>query len=404
MTVLGAAAPRTDQPDPAPAGGYPEDPVAAAARLAPEIAERASEGERLGRVPPDLFDRLQQAGLIDLMLPAALGGLELDPLTVIDVISTLSGADGSVGFTVLTLNATCYVAWLPEPAARRVLAGRPRAVATVFTPLGRAHPQPDGSLTVTGRWPFNTGCRNASWVCNGVLVMDGDRPATVPPGRPDWRLVFIPRDQAEILDTWEVAGLRGTGSNDTAVSAVRVAPELTANPIFEPSRHPGPLYRWSFFALMGVQFAGFPLGIARRALDEFRTLAPVKSRGSRPLAQEQSVQLAVVRCEADLRAARAFVTDVFGTAWQRTTAGDELTMADRVAVRLATGRAMRAGVTVVDTVFRLAGGGALYDRSPLQRCWRDLNAGSHHGYVSEYHETRTGRALLGLPVPDSWMM
>jgi alkylation response protein AidB-like acyl-CoA dehydrogenase len=378
--------------------------LAAAAALVPEIADRAVEGERLGYLPPDLFDRLERAGLIDLMLPRALGGRELDPLTVIEVIATLSRADGSVGFTVLTLNATCYVAWLPDPAARTVLAGRPRAVATVFTPLGRADPEPDGSLRVTGRWPFNTGCRNASWICNGVLVMDGDRPATVPPGRPDWRLVFVPREQTEILDTWQVAGLRGTGSNDTAVNRVRVAPEFTANPIFEPCPHPGPLYRWSFFALMGVQFAGFPLGIARRALDEFRALAPGKSRGSRPLAQEQSVQLAMVRCEAGLRSAQAFVTDVVGRAWQRTLAGDELAMADRVALRLATGRAMRAGVKVVDTVFRLAGGGALYDRSPLQRCWRDLNAGSHHGYFSEYHETRVGRAVLGLPVPDPWMM
>jgi indole-3-acetate monooxygenase len=396
MTVTGEAVRQSDR--------TAAEVVKAAGLLAPEIADRASEGERLGAIPPDLFDKMQAAGMIDLMLPRSLGGLELDPQTVIDVITILSRADGSVGFTILTLNATFYVAWLPDDAARTVLAGEPRAVATVFTPLGKAIPQDDGALVVTGRWPFNTGCRNASWFCNGVMVMDGDKPATVPPGRPDWRLVFVPREQAEILDTWDVAGLKGTGSNDTAVSQVRVSPEYTANPIFERSHHEGPIFRWSFFALMGVQFAGFPIGIARRALDEFVTLAPKKSRGSKPLAQEQSVQLTVARCEGNLRSAQAFVADVIGTAWERTVAGDDMTMADRVALRLATGRAMRAGVEVVDTVFRLAGGGALYDRSPLQRCWRDINAGSHHGYFSEYHETRVGRALLEAPVPDPWMM
>jgi alkylation response protein AidB-like acyl-CoA dehydrogenase len=380
------------------------DVLEAAELLAPEIADRASEGERLGQLPDDLFTKLQDAGLVDLMLPKALGGLELDPLTVVEVITAISRADGSAGFTLLTLNATCYVAWLADDVARTVLAGEPRAVATVFAPRGNAVPQADGSLLVTGRWPFNTGCRNASWFCNGVMVMDGDKPAVVPPGRPDWRLVFAPREQCEILDTWHVAGLKGTGSNDTAMNGVRVPPEFTANPIFERPRHEGPLYRWSFFALMGVQFAGFPLGIARRALDEFIALAPTKSRGSKPLAQEQSVQLSIARCEGELRSAKAFVEDAMGTAWERTTAGEEMTMDDRVAVRLATGRAIRAGVEVVDTVFRLAGGGALYDRSPLQRCWRDINAGSHHGYFSEYHETRVGRALFGVPVPDPWMM
>jgi len=396
MTVIDAAAPRSEQST--------ADVIKAVDRLAPEVAERASEGERLGCVPPDLFAKLQDAGLINLMLPKSLGGLELDPQTVIDLITTISHADGSAGFTVLTLNATFYVAWLSDDAARTVLSGTPRAVATVFTPRGTAIPQDDGSLLVTGRWPFNTGCRNASWFCNGVIVMDGDKPAVVPPGRPDWRLVFAPAEQCEILDTWDVAGLKGTGSNDTTMTQVSVPPEFTANPIFEKSHHTGPMFRWSFFSLMGVQFAGFPLGIARRALDEFTSLAPTKSRGSKPLAQEQSVQLTVARCEANLRSAKVFVEDVIGTAWQRTLAGDEMTVEDRVAIRLATGRAIRAGVEVVDTVFRLAGGGALYGRSPLQRCWRDINAGSLHGYFSEYHETRVGRALLRVPVPDPWMM
>ena len=380
------------------------DVIKAVGRLAPEIADRASEGEKMGQIPPDLFTKMQDIGLIDLMLPRSLGGLELDPQTTIDVIEIISAADGSAGFTILTLNATFYVAYLPDDAARHVLSGTPRAVATVFTPRGQAVPLPDGTLKVNGRWPFNTGCRNSSWFCNGVMVMDGEKPAIVPPGRPDWRLVFAPAQECEILDTWDVAGLKGTGSNDTVMKDVIVKPEFTANPIFEKSHHTGPMFRWSFFALMGVQFAGFPLGIARRALDEFNLLAPSKSRGSKPLAHEQSVQLTVARAEAKLRSAKVFVQDVIGTAWERTVAGDEMTMEDRVAVRLATGQAIRSGVEVVDTVFRLAGGGALYDKSPLQRCWRDLNAGSHHGYFSEYHETRIGRALLGLPVPDPWMM
>ncbi|MEE3922494.1 acyl-CoA dehydrogenase family protein [Micromonospora sp. BRA006-A] len=228
---------------------------------------------------PDLLDRLSRAGLIDLMLPQAFGGLELDPMAVVDVITELSRADGSVGFTILSLNATFFVAWLEPDVARSVLADRPRAIATVFAPLGKATPDPGGGLVVEGRWPFNSGCRNASWFANGVMVMDGDKPAVVPPGRPDWRLVFVPAADVEVLDTWDVAGLRGTGSNDVRMTGVRVPPEYTANPIFESAKLDGTIFRWSFFALMGVLFAGFPLGIARRAIDEFVTVAPHKSRG-----------------------------------------------------------------------------------------------------------------------------
>ncbi|MFE3171535.1 acyl-CoA dehydrogenase family protein [Amycolatopsis sp. NPDC059090] len=378
--------------------------LAAAAALAPQISDRALEGEQGGRVPPDLLAAISDAGLLDLLLPESLGGLEMDPVTVLDTIREISRADGSAGFAALSLNATFFVAWLEPEVARTILAARPRAVATVFAPLGKAEPRPDGGLLVNGRWPFNTGARNASWFANGVMVQNGGKPAIVAPGRPDWRLVFVPASDVDVLDTWHVAGLKGTGSNDVSVSDLVVPPEYTANPIFERARHEGAIFNWSFFALMGVLFAGFPLGIARRALDEFRELAPNKSRGSRPLAEEQSVQIAYARAEAGLRSAEAYARDVLGTAWERTLAGDETTMADRASVRLATGQAIRTGVDVVNTVFQLAGGSALFDRSPIQRCWRDINAGSHHGYFSEYHETRVGRSLFGLPVPDPWMM
>ncbi|WP_018680553.1 acyl-CoA dehydrogenase family protein [Actinokineospora enzanensis] len=381
-----------------------EDALAAARAIAPAVADRAQEGERIGCLPEDLLETMSAAGLIDLLLPAEYGGLELDPSTVVDVITELSRADGSAGFTVLSLNSTFFVAWLEAEVAKSILADRPRAIATVFAPLGKAYPEAGGGLRVEGRWPFNTGCRNASWFANGVMVQDGDKPAIVPPGRPDWRLVFVPKADVEVMDTWAVAGLKGTGSNDVRMNGVIVPPEYTANPIFEPARVDGPVFRWSFFALMGVLFAGFPLGIARRALDEFVAMAEHKSRGSRTLAEEQSVQITVARAEGRLGAAQAYVHDVLGKAWDRTLAGDEMTIDDRASVRLATGHAIRAGVEVVDSVFRLAGGSALFDHSPLQRCWRDINAGSHHGYFSEYHETRVGRAQLGVPVPDPWMM
>jgi alkylation response protein AidB-like acyl-CoA dehydrogenase len=381
------------------------DVVAAAEELAPVISERALEAEELRRVPDDIIATMRRTGLLNLFLPRVLGGCEVDPLTGVDVVSTIARADGSAGFTLLTLNATFFLAWLDHDIARQVMLDEPGGgMATVFAPLGRAVPLPSGALKVNGRWPFNTGSRNAAWFANGVMVLDGDRPAIVPPGRPDWRLVFFPKSDASVLDTWHTAGLRATGSNDVEVTDITVPAAFTANPIFERAKHDGPLFRWSFFSLMGVLFAGFPLGVARRALDEFETMALTKSRGSRRLAEDESVEIAVARAEASLRAARAYVDDVIGSLWEKSLQGETITVSGRAAVRLAAGHAMRTGVSIVDTVFRLGGGAALYDRCPIQRCWRDAHACSHHGYFSEYHETRVGRALLDVPIPDVWMM
>ena len=223
-------------------------------------------------------------------------------------------------------------------------------------------------------------------------------------GQPQWRFLFVPASDVEILDTWHVAGLRGTASNDVVVDGAVVPLERTANPIFEKAPHDEPHFRWSFFGLLASMMSGFPLGVARRSLDEFTALAERKGRaGPEPLATEQVTQLAVARCEASLRAARCFMFDALAAAWETSVAGDEITRDQRLAIRLASANAMRAGIEIVDTVFHLAGGGALYDDSPLQRCWRDLHAGSSHIYFSDNHIAKSGKVLLGQPT-EEWVM
>jgi alkylation response protein AidB-like acyl-CoA dehydrogenase len=376
-----------------------EAPLEAAQRLAPTVAQRALEGEADRCVPVDLVDQLRTAGLLKLYLPASLGGLEVDPLTAFEIIETISAADGSTGWTTFILNSTYFVAWLDPDVARVVLADEPDGgFASSFGPFGRATATTDNTLTLDGRWPFNSGAPHASWFANGALV-DGIEP------EPQWRFVFFRGTDCEIKDTWRAAGLRATASHDVIVQQLPVPLEFTANPIFEPARHDGPLFRWPFFAQLGTLFAGFPLGVARRAIDEFIALAQRKGRGGpTPLADESHVALAVARAEGQLRAARALVVDAIGSGWSRALEGDELTHDNRVAVRLATANALDAAIGVVDTMFHLAGGGALYDDNPLQRCWRDAHAGGQHMYFSSNHRARVGQALLGRVATDDFII
>jgi alkylation response protein AidB-like acyl-CoA dehydrogenase len=370
-----------------------------ARRLAPLVADRALEGEADRCVAVDVVDELRSAGLLTCYLPAALGGLELAPLETFDVIETIAAADGSTGWTTFILNSTYFVSWLDPDVARTMLAGEPGGgMASSFGPFGRATTRPDGDLVLDGRWPFNSGSPHASWFANGAMVQGRD-------GEPRWRFVFFRSTDCEILDTWRVAGLRATASHDVVVQDLRVPAAMTANPIFEPARHDTPFLRWPFFAQLGTLFAGFPLGVARRALDEFVTVAQTKARGGNTtLATESHVAIAVARAEARLRAARAFVVDSIGEAWARSLAGGALTFDDRVAIRLANANAIDTAVEVVDTVFHLAGGAALYDTNPLQRCWRDVHAGAQHLYHSANHRTLLGTAVLGQPVADDFVI
>lgn len=295
----------------------------------------------------------------------------------------------------MILNTTFFSSWLEPEVARAILETEPSSgMAGMFAPIGRTEPAGDGMVRLTGRYPFNSGSPHASWFCEGAFV-------TGVSGAPEWRFLFLPKSDVEILDTWRVAGLRGTASHDVLVDGVLVPLDRTASPVFDRAPHDEPHYRWSFFALLGSLMAGVPIGVARRALDEFFALAERKSRGGEgSLATEQVTQLAVAQCEGSLRAAASFVEDSIGAAWDTALVGDDISREQRLAIRLAVSHAMRACLDVVDTVFALAGGGALFDDNPLQRCWRDLHAASSHIFFSTSFGAFGGKVLLNQPVEE----
>lgn len=365
-------------------------------QLAPEIRERALETERLRAVPADLMGRIKAAGLTRLALPGSLGGRELDLITMVELIEDLSKADGSTGWTTLICNSTAFVAWL-DPAVAADLIGPDANIAStsMFGPLGRGTPEGD-DLIITGRWPFSSGTPHAELFQVGIFVMDGEAPRMRADGVPDWRFVYLRRDEVEIDDTWNAAGLRGTGSHDVVLTEVRIPAARTAMPIFDAPQHDGPLWRLPFFCLARSLMVGFPLGVARRALDEIEALAPTKRRGMSPttVAEDSGAQVAIAQAEGGLQAARAFVFDALDEAWSMATSGQRVGPEQERRITLAAQQAMRAGIEAVDTAFRLGGAGAVYDSHPLQRCFRDLHTGSNHIIFSDDNWAEYGRHVM----------
>ncbi|HSS11812.1 MAG TPA: acyl-CoA dehydrogenase family protein, partial [Acidimicrobiales bacterium] len=298
-----------------------------------------------------------------------------------EIIETLSRADGSAGWTVLIGNGTAFFAWLEPAVANEMIGDNPDFASTsMFAPMGQAVPDGKNGFTVSGRWPFNSGCPHSEWLQVGVFVMDGEIPRFRDHRTPDWRLAFVKDEVAAIEDTWDALGLRGTGSHHLSISGKRVPGEHLAAPLFEPARHEGPLWRLPLFTLAGIFMAGFPLGVARRALDEFNELAEVKFRGTPQdtVAQDGYAQVQLARSEAGVQAARALVFDVIGELWDTCCRGDVPNLQQRARMLLAANQAMRAGVDAVDALFRLAGAEAVFADRPLQRCFRDIHTANQH--------------------------
>jgi alkylation response protein AidB-like acyl-CoA dehydrogenase len=232
----------------------------------------------------------------------------------------------------------------------------------------------------------------------GCLVRDGDRPRLLPSGAPDIRLMLFPADAARVVDTWSVAGLRGTGSHDIEVTDLVVPARRSVSLLTDRPREPGPLYAFPVFGLLATGIAAVALGIARSAIAELVRMAsgkrPTGSR--RTLAERGVVQAQVAEADALVGAAHAFLLDTIGRAWDTAAASGSMSVDVRAAVRLAATHATRSAVRAVDLMYEAGGGTAVYASSPLQRQLRDVHVVTQHVMTAPATYELVGRLRLGL--------
>ena len=359
------------------------------------MRERAPEIEAARRLPPDLADAFTQAGLFRLVTPKSLGGLEVDVTTLFETIETMSAADGSAGWCLMIGASTAILApYLPEAGAEEIY-GRDQDVVTggALAPRGQGIAV-DGGYRVSGRWPFVSGIDHCSWLCGGFLTEDGD-----------FRMAYFPASDIEIIDTWDVSGLRGTGSHDMAVDDAFVPTDRSVALLSATPREPGPLYRFPIFGFLGLNVAAVALGLARAAVEELTSLATKKTptMSAQRLADRGTTQDAVGRANAALLAARAFFFDEAGTAWDGAAAGVDFTLEQRARLRLAAVHAARTAADVVDTMYDLGGGTSIYAASPLQRQFRDVHTVTQHIVVAPATYELGGRVMLGVE-GDTFML
>lgn len=378
----------------------PETVVETARALAPKAAAVAGAGERARRLDPGLVSEMVAAGLFRLCVPEAIGGLEAPVAELVGAVEELARGDGAPAWCV-AVNATSglVAAYLPEAAAREIYGSPELVVGGVFAPRGRAVRHEPG-FAVSGRWPFASGAHHCAWLMGGCVVVGagGEPERLAVNGMPDVRLMLAPADAFTIHDTWEVAGLRGTGSDDIELSELMIPAEHSASVFSDRPVRGGALYAFPLFGLLALAIAGVSLGVARGALDDLVELAGAKTPtgSTRTLAQRQTAQAETARSEAALRAARAGLYAAIDLAWEAALASGEVPVNERMGLRLAATHAASVGAEVALNAYRLGGGSAIYERSPLQRRFRDANVATAHMLVAPATWELTGRLLLGL--------
>ncbi len=375
------------------AGDDAPDPVARAAALHGLVREAAPEGDRDRHLPARVARAMAEAGLYRLAIPTSLGGLGADPATQIRVIETISMADGAAGWNLMIgIETSSLVAFAPDCAEE--LYRDPAAILCGSTATFGQATVGEGGVRVRGRWPFASGCHNATWF-SGLCQIGEPSDGAI-----GWAIV--PMVDATIHDTWKTTGMRGSGSHDVEladvfvpeVRVIRAQQSLRASADEELS----PLVRIPIGSRLAYNKTGVALGIARAAIDSFVELARSKTpRFSGTTLRERSfAHVALGTAEAELGAARAFVFEQVGALWDRATRGDIIPPELRARLQIACSHAVEASARAVTEVHRAAGTDANRAGTVLERSLRDVLVVGQHLTVARPLIEDAARMLLGL--------
>ncbi|MEV6161662.1 acyl-CoA dehydrogenase family protein [Streptomyces sp. NPDC052052] len=349
------------------------------------LKDHSAEADDLGRLPDETVRRLREIGVVRMLQPRDFGGLQSHPADFYEAVIEVAAASPSAGWVVGVVGVHAYEFGYSSRQMQQELWGEDPDTwtASPYAPMGRAV-RVGGGYRLTGRWPFSSGTDHASWVIIGGIVTDSSGAIASPP---DVRHFVVEREDYEIHhDSWNVVGLRGTGSKDISVTDVFVPDHRVLNQyeVFEgqaarAGRPDDPYYHLPFGVMFSTAIAAATIGMAQGALQasvEY-TRNRVNVLGDRVFSDPAQL-VALGEAGADIAASRHHLLSDMRRAYDIVMAGGEIDRHLRLELRRNQVRASRRAVEAVEKLFIHAGGHSLHLDQPQQRYWRDAHAALNH--------------------------
>lgn len=349
------------------------------------LTELVQDSEELGRLSDETVAMLRESGVMRMLQPIQHGGDEAHPVDFIDAVMTASRANPSAGWVAGVVGVHPWELGMADARLREELWGEDPDVwiASPYAPSGLATPV-EGGYRVTGHWQFSSGTDHSQWVVLGALLTGRDGAPTSPPVQLH---VVLPRPDYTIdQDSWDVVGLKGTGSKDILIEDAFVpdyrvldADTVMAGDLARKEGLTNPLYHIPFWSMFPAGITASTIGICQGLLDTHLEYQKdrVMAIGT-PAKEDPYILHAVAEAASEIAASRAHLVENIRTLYDALAAGEEITWEQRAQTRRDQIRAAWRAVSAADEIFARSGGNALRMNHPMQRYWRDAHAGLNH--------------------------
>ena len=373
--------------------------VARAEQVAHILSKLTGEIDAARELVPPALEAMHAARLFRLSLPRSVGGEELSPGELAAVTMTIAQGDASAAWCLgQAFGCAMSAAFMSGEAAQEVFGPADAVLAWGAGVQGEAT-RCDGGFRVRGTWQFASGGKHATWTGAHCKVLNADgTPERSADGKAVSRTMLLPRGAVQIHDDWWVMGLRGTRSEGYTIDDAFVPERLSLDrETASECKVNSPLYLVPTTHVYAGVFAGVALGIARRAIDDLIDLSKSKKpRGVRSTLCDSPVfQTDLAELEARWRAVRTLHRVTLDEVFNEVKAAMEMSLDQRMRIRLATTHAIREATELVQKVFVMAGSDAIFQHKPFEQRFRDIHAVSQQVQGRRTNMQTVGQHLLG---------
>jgi alkylation response protein AidB-like acyl-CoA dehydrogenase len=358
--------------------------VSNAREIVPILQAHANWNEQHGRLHDKSIEALEQAGIFRLRAPQRYGGYECDTRTLVEVLAELGQGDGSTAWVAWVLASNTWLVGLfPDAVQDEVFSTPDVRVSGTLSPTGRAERRDDG-FVLNGQWHFHSGSWHSQWSVMAAM-------STTPDGGMAPVIALIPTAALEVIDDWDTAGLRGTGSVSSVAREIFVPTERVFSVISllqgqsaSKLNAGAPIYRTPMVPTIAAAASGAPLGLAKAAMTNFFQRLPGRGiayttyakQAEAPITHMQVAEAAMKIDEAEFHSSRA--ATLVDT---KAESGDVWTLEERARVRMDAGMVARLAKEAIDILNTASGGSSIYSSVPIQRIERDIQAASLQGMI-----------------------
>ena len=380
--------------------------VEKARQMIPWLREVGPQHDTDKRVSDDVACKLRENGFFRICQSRENGGYGLRPSVLWKVTREVARGDSATAWILSLAGLHPWVAGMFPPQAQdEVFENGSDAVVIALTGnVGRGVTADyhGTHFTLNGKWTYASGIDVADWAA--VLVdaeVEGNKRRC---------LLLVPKSSFEIdHGSWNVLGLRGTGSKDVYLKDEQVPvhrcifwDDLQRLEFPGSERNQDPMYRIPHTSLFAMSVAAAVAAVGHGMLDLYcealQRRVPVGIGQAQIEDRFSMAELGKAASRLDM-AYNQLMHDV-DEMYDRAAAGYAFTITDRARYRANAAVLAETVMESVDIMVRSIGG-SLLPNGPIERCFRDIHSMASHFLQTNHAAELLGRSLMGLSLPPN---